>query len=577
MIITATITVIILLLSLPGLTIAINNTTSCPRGEYTLGSECWPCEPGFYSAANGTKHPCPVNTWSGRGFDACVKCSTCDEGTVIIKPCSPERGDAVCSVCPPGFECHDGLLRQCSAGWYSNNENISSCTKCPTNHSSEAGSATCECMRWNGDTCEHCQSVGMIVVGATCRTTPTGFGMTEDGSIHICPQNTFSVPTGKCTRCGSNAESPAGASQCDCISGYVMTAGGCTPCKSGTVYIKERKCTLCALGHFCLGKKHMEPCPPDTWAGRGAAMCSQCRINSWCAGGCTDAANCTCDPGFVGSECTRCPERTTETDDGKSCMPCPPGKECKGGADIRDCTLSTWSNGSVARCNKCQTCEEITTTRCNATHDSVCERTATALAVINIYQQYKTLVDGETFAVFAMVYATSIPKAALLRICDQEKCIQCFQGMCPSSTGSNNKLIMPDKYEIVIQLRTDVHRLTQNLDALTQTAFLAETARATMAKLTDQEFVFTSRVEHTVICPAEDNNNNDDNALMWGCQKGAKGSNTTRTWVGFALAVLITASIIACTTTASRRKAINQQQSGGGGGGRYTPAANEND
>ena len=550
--------VAIIMLLLPSITIALNTTSSssCPRGEYTLGVECWPCEPGFYSSTNGTKHPCPTNTWSGRGFDECVKCTACDEGKVLIQPCSPERGDAVCSECPPGFECHYGSLRQCNAGWYSSNDSVS-CTKCPANFTSEAGSDACECMRWNGDACEHCQSAGMIVVGTACRPTPAGFGMRENGSMHICPKNTFSTAHGKCTRCGSNAASPVGASQCDCISGYVTTTNGCTPCKSGTVYDnRERKCTLCTLGHFCLGKTHMEPCPPDTWAHRGAAMCSQCRINSWCGGGCTDAANCTCDSGFVGSECTRCPERTTETDDGKSCTPCPPGKECKGGADVRNCALSTWSNGSLARCNKCQTCAEITATRCNATHDSVCERTATALAVINVYQQYKTHTDGETFAMFAMVYTATIPKATLLRICDLEKCIQCFQGICPSSTGSNNRLITPDRYEIVIQLRTDIHRLTQNLEALTQTAFLAETAKITMAKLTDQEFVFTSRVEHTVICPDQDNDDDPSptsDAIMWGCQKKNANAATTRTWVGFALAVLITACILICTTTQKAR------------------------
>ena len=532
----------------------------CPRGEYRLGNnECWPCEPGFFcNNINSTKTPCPPQTWSGRGFDACVKCKACEDGTVLIQACSPARGDAVCGVCPPGFECYDGVATPCSAGWYSS-PNGTMCIRCPTNFSSEEGSERCECMRWNGDECEHCQAAGMVSVGSTCRPTPAGFGIMGNGNIRVCPANTFSTDDGKCTPCGSNAESSAGASKCDCTEGYVMTSSSsCTPCISGTVYnSKEKKCTLCTIGHFCLGKTHIEPCPPDTWAHRGAAMCSRCRINAWCAGGCTDPSNCTCDTGFVGSECTRCPERTTASEDGSSCIPCPPGKECRGGSEVWDCKLSTWSNGSVARCNKCQTCPEITATRCNATHDSVCERTTTPLAVINVYQQYKSKVEGETFAMFAMVYTASIPKATLLRICDLEKCIQCFQGTCPSSTGSGNKLVRPDKYEIVVQLRTDVHRLSQNLEALTQTAFLAETARNTMAKLTDQPFVFNSRVEHSIICPEEeDDDSSSSSSLFWGCQTKAskKVTSTTRTWLGLALAVLITASMLVCTakSTSSR-------------------------
>jgi hypothetical protein len=163
----------------------------------------------------------------------------------------------------------------------------------------------------------------------------------------------------------------------------------------------------------------------------------------------------------------------------------------------------------------------------------VCERTVTPLGVLSVFQQYTIEnVDGEMFGTFALLYAASIPKAQLLRVCDKDQCVQCFQGLCPD-TARMRRLYGPG-FELALEVRT--FRVDDSLEALNRPAFLSELAKATMRKLApDTEFLFFSRIEHSTICP---------HGLVWdkgACRERRNGSSrdAQRSYLGLAVSVLI--------------------------------------
>jgi hypothetical protein len=163
----------------------------------------------------------------------------------------------------------------------------------------------------------------------------------------------------------------------------------------------------------------------------------------------------------------------------------------------------------------------------------VCEKTVYPMAVIDIWQQYRTFVDGEVFLMFAMVLASSIPKTQLVKVCDIKGCVRCFQGLCPA-VGSVRMLFGP-VYEVSMEIRTDVVGLSAGIESLTQSKYLEGVAHTTMLKFTEAQFSVYARVEHRVICP--------DKAAWDGkmCQ-----FPTNRTWVGLGIVsvVLIVIGVI---------------------------------
>ena len=512
----------------------------CPPGEYGLDppncTSCWPCEPGF-QCANGSKAACGPGTWSERGARECRGCDAlCREGFLRVRACD-SRGDLVCAACPAGFGCDGGdVATVCRAGTYSSSS-AGVCVDCPANHSSDAGASECVCL---GEGCMGCPA-GTIAVGTQCRPSPRGYGLVA-GELQLCPRNTYSSPSGgHCLECGRNAWSEPGASSvegCVCLDGFTRIEGDggeCVPCKAGTVY-RRPVCDPCPAGEYCLGKTHHEPCPTDMFSHQGAGMCTPCRLNSGCLARCMSEANCTCDDGYVDSlgECRRCASGMIK-DRNNKCVPCPPGLECKGGADVWPCSLTTWSPGNVSDCIPCDKCPEITAARCNRTHNSVCERTSAPLGVLNVFQQYTVaanVVDGEMFGTFALLYVASIPKAQLLRVCDKDRCVQCFQGLCPDSTRMR-RLYGPG-FELAFEVRSFSSRIDESLEVLNRPAYLSELAKATMRKLTPVEFLFFSRIEHSTICPQ---------GLVWdrmACREPPhKKDPLQRSWVGLGAAVLL--------------------------------------
>jgi hypothetical protein len=161
----------------------------------------------------------------------------------------------------------------------------------------------------------------------------------------------------------------------------------------------------------------------------------------------------------------------------------------------------------------------------------VCERTTVPLGVLSVFQQYTTdYVDGEMFGTFALLYVASIPKAQLLRVCDKDQCVQCFQGLCPARM---RRLYGPG-YELAFEVRTFASRIDDNLETLNRPTFLSEHAKTTMRKLTPEPFLFFSRIEHSTICP---------HGLVWdrvACRERRNSNrDAQRSFLGLAVSVLI--------------------------------------
>ena len=520
--------------------------TACPPGEYevaactdTLPTVCWPCNPG-HSCVNGSQRACARGLWSGAGSAWCEPCEGCGEGLLLAVECTPTSG-AVCAPCPKGYGC-DGsrAVAECARGSFSL-EGV--CVRCPVNYTTKVagsgwlGDCFCESAQRNG--CDGC-AAGSWFIGDACRACPAGYEC--DGSqLRECAVDTYSQ-TGRCVTCVAFAHTAgigaASEAECVCDRGWMKSRGVCSPCAAGTVFNDSGACVPCEAGEFCLGKSHHEPCPADMYSPRGAAICTRCRPDSECAGGCVDAGNCTCVSGFidVNGECWRCPAGTQQ--DGWSCAPCGPGLECQGGSDVRECDIGAYSPGNLTQCLRCAECPELTTSRCNRTHDSVCHAATYPFGIISIRQRYATAAPGDVFRVFAMVYASAIPRSQVVRFCDSARCVECFQGLCPERPQ-----LFPAEYELVVEVRSDVGRLSTNIEALTQSEFLQQTAAATMGKVTEVQFQMTSSViEHRVICPER---------AEWDGQDCIFPSS--RTWIGLGVASARLITLGACGY--SRQKA----------------------
>ena len=510
---------------------------NCTPGEHQLSpcsvdhpAVCWPCAPGNF-CRDGVERPCPRGLWSGGGSESCEPYSVCPSGWLKAADYSLVK-DTVCTACPKGYGC-DGskTMAECRRGLYSAD---GLCVACPPNYTTlttGAGSNDeCVCENPQRHGCEGCAN-GAWFVGDSCRPCPAGYSC-EGYSLAPCPKDTYSL-RGQCAPCAANSHTPGGAGtevDCACDDGFVRVGRICVACRPGTVF-EAGRCVLCQAGEFCLGKLHREPCPADMFAGEGLFMCAACRPNSECrVPPCVDAANCTCVDGFIDvhGECRRCPPGTQSVD--SVCRPCAPGFECMGGADVRECSIGAYSAGNRSLCAKCTQCPELTTARCNRTHDSVCDTATFPFAVITVRQRYGTMMAGDLFRLYSLVYASSIPRAQVDKFCDSVRCVECFQGMCPAGGVLN-----PATYEMVMVLSMDVSRLENAIETMTQTDYLAQTAITAMTKLSEEPFTVVSSVEHAVVCP--------DNET-WNGQSCISGKS--RTWLGLAVAAVLLATLGAC-------------------------------
>ena len=499
----------------------------------TQSALCWPCDAGFACDGSEVATACVEGKeWSARGAHRCTPCTPhCPESGMLRVLACGATSDRVCAACPGGYACVDDEARPCAMNTHSDGNGT--CVACPAHSSSLAGATEC--------TPSACAPHEFMTGDRGCQACPAGFECSAHGVAEPCRANWYSSE-GRCVECDPNAEAPArssSADQCVCVPGYVKTgANRCAPCQSGTVW-RDGACVLCEAGHYCVGRTHQDVCPTDTYATRGSAQCADCRPFSGCAKPpCVEAANCTCDAGYVDRQgaCLRCaPGTFKETH--TLCAPCAPGFECLGGPEVRPCELGAFSNGSALRCGKCTDCREVVAARCNRTQDSECARTTAPLAVVTILQEFRTEVDGEIFTMFAMILASTLPRARLLHICGGSACIECFQGVCP--VQHMKRRLGGPLYRTAIESRFNADMLYQNLESLEESNFLTRAAETTMRKLIDIPFTVASRVEHEVICP-------DDGVWdkrLGACYRPSDAQQTPRTWLGLLFGVAIMAGV----------------------------------
>jgi len=256
------------------------------------------CSEGQYYDLQGAKClGCPDNTISSAGSDnisACIcnhgftgrDCTQCTAGK--FKDFS---GSGACTMCSPGkFSTKVGA---------SSNE---SCTTCPENSVSEAGSDSlfdCKCEKGytgkDGEECMVCPTGSSKVVRGSSACIPCAVGKYANETGHpeeclSCPAHTYS------------AEGSSLITNCTCNAGYTGPDGDA--------------CEACVAGKY-----------KDA---AGEAGCSDCPASSSSPEGSTASTNCTCNAGYTGPDgdtCEACPTGSSKVVRGSSaCIPCAAGK-----------------------------------------------------------------------------------------------------------------------------------------------------------------------------------------------------------------------------------------------------------
>lgn len=373
--------------------VSATDCTSCDEGSYCNGtgliSPTDLCDSGYYcdgGADTPTQHDCPEGHFCERGptsptpclpgsYMLSIKAFECD----VCPPaffCTPQDGiDPV--VCPAGFYCPEGTgvdKLSCPPGTYGHDVGLSNeqnCTQCDAGQYCDSLNATAP----SGP----CRAGYFCTVGSDTPTPEDGFTGTagacpegfycEIGSTvpTPCPEGTFSNVThleaeSECTLClegryceAKNLTEPSG----DCAAGFYCTRGA----KVDTPQGNDGTGGPCFEGHYCpVGTAVPIACNAGTYNPlEQQSECFKCPAGYYCPAN-TTIFQLVCPQGFYCPNGTKhpyefpCPKGTynaltqqTSVDD---CVPCPPGKFCKGeGLDSPSgdcaegwyCTRGAWS------------------------------------------------------------------------------------------------------------------------------------------------------------------------------------------------------------------------------------------
>eukprot|EP00961_Rhodomonas_salina_P193098 2605879-Rhodomonas_salina.1 len=325
------------------------------------------CDPGLYMSA-GRCVSCPTGSESGAGGMRLQDCQ-------CIAGFSGQNG-TTCAPCNAGTYksfVGSGECTRCSRGAYLNVVGRSACFTCPGNNSdSHLGTVEvegCYCIAgYTGPNGGHC---GACAVG----TYKAGNGSTP---CMQCAAGTWLNLTGgtSCRACPTHSISAAGApsiSFCLCNAGYTSSENNpCIECAPGT--FKEVTgpvaCTKCGAG-FYSGIK----------AAALKELCIACPGSSQSMEGSTAVTDCSCAPGFFGSNpaaCRRCSAGTYKKVAGpgtctlcragffsekvgaaleSECLPCPGNASSpEGSQHVDECACGP--GDYVADNGVCTACEE---------------------------------------------------------------------------------------------------------------------------------------------------------------------------------------------------------------------------
>ena len=258
----------------------------------------------------------------------------------------------MCVPCPRGHSC--GAMTTdpvaCVGGTFAD-EGAGTCTTCPTEYYSKAGSSY-------------------------CTPVPPGFKINAaSDDIELCPHKTYSEwGTETCETCKDGFLCPLKTGepapwQYSCPRGSYCTGGVQTKCPAGTAGIRERAssqangCVDCPAGSYCpegTADYLKSPCPRGAYCAKGAAIVPcpagtfNADLNGRALGDCKQCPNghecpeMSIDKGDVCAKGYYCPKgsavgefpcpagthgagRTGKLDISE-CLPCPPGNYCPEGS-----------------------------------------------------------------------------------------------------------------------------------------------------------------------------------------------------------------------------------------------------
>ena len=210
-----------------------------------------------------------------------------------------------CTPCEEGkfqADINKTACEKCAKGKYQENTQKSSCDDCP------AGTEGIDPGLDNQDFCEPCSAGKFSVSGSSACTQ--------------CPDH-------------SNSEEKSQSKEyCRCNSGFTGPNGGnCTACEAG--FYKNisgsDNCTACTAGTYNVNKASNSsedciPCVAGKYSASGASECTACPDDSTSPLGSTNITDCTCLPGYTGTN-------------GENCTPCDAGqyKNISGSASCTSC------------------------------------------------------------------------------------------------------------------------------------------------------------------------------------------------------------------------------------------------
>jgi hypothetical protein len=262
-----------------------------------------------FASSDGSFGPGFSATW---GTDECSDCTAgkySNDGSVTTcTACPPFSNSPVGStgcICAPGYSTtSDGSCEACEVGKYQHGLNATECWECPSGTTSPLASSTVR----------HCSCLA-------------GYSADSDGVECVsCEIGKYKPGAGQgvCTQCPQHSESPAGSDMiddCVCRAGYTLASDICTECSAGKY--KDTKgsssCALCRLGSY------------STYA---AEKCTWCQAGYYSN---TDNTGCIpCSPGSYGLPwndertvgqydvmCQQCNQGTYSGSGADACTPCP--------------------------------------------------------------------------------------------------------------------------------------------------------------------------------------------------------------------------------------------------------------
>ncbi|XP_069038919.1 neurogenic locus notch homolog protein 3 isoform X1 [Lepisosteus oculatus] len=367
----------------------------CPPGSYSsfLGlsraEQCQPCPPGRFCDRPALTHPeeappcdsgyvCLGGSVSARPTDGlhgylCASGFHCPMGTGAALPCEPGTygpmpGAAACLPCPPGTMCNSTSAEQpavCPAGHFCPPKTATP-LPCPvgTLNSLPGAQSSSACVPCPAGL--YCSTEGAHEPHGECLA---GY-YCQGGATYAVPQGSAKFPRNG--PCPEGHYCPAGApSPLPCPVGTIRNSTGgssmesCLPCPAGHYCAREGQASpsgtcaagfycpststsisphafLCPKGHYCPpGSAHAVPCPTGEYQPNpGSDYCVPCRPGFYCEEAVTGDPH-SCPPHSYCPAATQvpqlCPRGTfTPPEQGglqeeQECLPCPPGRFCRGG------------------------------------------------------------------------------------------------------------------------------------------------------------------------------------------------------------------------------------------------------